>query len=516
MYKFRYSDKVVLDMDAPSPLIIREKVSTEELERLVEEHGFKFRSYLDNRIKNGEGLCKIFGITAENYIRKGSYERTIHETVEELKIERAKSDKVKVVFDFSSIGGGNESFDYLMAVLQNAKFGENKIQVCLQFIDEEAKLDGRMPDILTREEFEKVKETERRLVEAGVVDKIYLQEGEEGVPLTIEQVEAANKYVDVIVNEVRGMGLSPFETAVYVHDKCSQFFYNWHNKLYGTNVLADVIESGNIRCVGFATMFKAIIDELDMPELKADLCAFFGAGREGHAVNVVSIKDDKYGIEGEYMEDSCFSALAADREKNDFMYCMYHVDDISKMYDERYRVVQDINMLSFYDLEHTHGLKIGKMSKEEAEEFLEASHAEFVSGIEKKGDTIEVEKYALAYFEALVKSGVPEEKAKEMVDKKINYSIARASVTLGDDSKNGFVADSLSEEFLEENLSEYEFLSFGIKQFKESLDDLPEGQRMEVLELLVKMKERRKELLMTEEEGNKINKKIIKETLEKN
>ena len=76
--------------------------------------------------------------------------------------------------------------------------------------------------------------------------------------------------------------------------------------------------------------------------------------------------------------------------------------------------------------------------------------------------------------------------------------------------------DSLSEEFLEENLSEYEFLSFGIKQFKESLDSLPEEQRMEVLELLVKMKERRKELLMTEEEGNKINKKIIKETLEKN
>jgi arsenate reductase-like glutaredoxin family protein len=281
--------------------------------------------------------------------------------------------------------------------------------------------------------------------------------------------------------------------------------------------LADVIESGNIRCVGFATMYKAIIDELGMPELSAELCALFGSGKDGHAVNVVSIKDEKYGIDGEYMQDACFSALAVDRDKNDFMYCLYPVDDISRMYDENYRVVKNINMLSFYDLEHTHSLRLAKMSKEEANQFLEASHSEFLSGLKKKGEAIDVEKYATAYYETLIRNGVPEEKAKEIVDKKINYTIARASITLSEESQSRFISDKLTEEFLEENLSEYEFINFGIKEFeREDLDKLPAEQREEILVLLQQMRKRRKELLMTEEEGNKRNRKIIKEILEKN
>ena len=516
MYKFRYTNKIVLDMDAPSTLIVREKVSAEELSEMVIAQGDALRNYLDKRIKNSEGLCKVFGITPENYVRMGSYERTIHETLEDLKYERSISDKVKVVFDFSSIGKDESSFEYLMTVLQNANFGDNKVQVCLQFVGEEDSLDARMPQILTREEFNQVKEVERQLVNAGVVDKIYVQEGEEGVALTIEQVEKANKYIDVIVDEIRSMNLSPFETAVYVHDKCSQFFYNWNDKKFGTNVLADIIESGNIRCVGFSTMYKAIIDELGMPELQAKVCGLFGDGRDGHAINIVTIKDEKYGIDGTYMEDSCFSALAADREKNDFMYCLYPVDDIGRMYDENYRVVENINMLSFYDLDHAHSLRIGKMSPEEKEEFLNDSHNKFLSGIKKKGVPIDVEKYAAAYFENLVKNGMNEKTAKNIVDKKINYTVARASITLGEGSQSKFIGESITEEFLEENLSEYEFINFGIKEFEnEDLDRLPAEQREMILDLLSKMKMRRKELLLSEEEGNKNNRKIIKSILEK-
>ena len=63
-------------------------------------------------------------------------------------------------------------------------------------------------------------------------------------------------------------------------------------------------------------------------------------------------------------------------------------------------------------------------------------------------------------------------------------------------------------EFLEENLSEYEFINFGIKEFeREDLDKLPAEQREEILALLQQMRKRRKELLMTEEEGNRRNKK---------
>jgi hypothetical protein len=187
------------------------------------------------------------------------------------------------------------------------------------------------------------------------------------------------------------------------------------------------------------------------------------------------------------------------------------------MYDENYRVVKNINMLSFYDLEHTHSLRLAKMSKEDANQFLEESHSEFLSGLKKKGEAIDVEKYATAYYETLIRNGVTEEKAKEIVDKKINYTIARASITLSEESQSKFIADKLTEEFLEENLSEYEFINFGIKEFeREDLDKLPAEQREEILVLLQQMRKRRKQLLMTEEEGNKRNKKIIKETLEKN
>ena len=60
MYRYRYANKIVLDMDAPSALIVREKISADELGELVISHGDAVRNYLDGRIKNSEGLCKMF------------------------------------------------------------------------------------------------------------------------------------------------------------------------------------------------------------------------------------------------------------------------------------------------------------------------------------------------------------------------------------------------------------------------------------------------------------------------
>lgn len=518
MYKFKFKDKFVLDLDAPAELVITEQLSAEELQRRIDDRYEKFRTYLDNRVRDYAGICAVFGINEENYLKKGFGNRSYYESMVDYKDAREKAESVKVIFDLSAIGKGEKGFDYLTEVLPQIDFGETMPNICLQFTGEEETINGRLPAILSAEEFEQIKQCEKILVANGVVDQLYVQEGEEGSQLTLKEVEEANKLVDVIANEVKSLNLSPFETVVYVHDKCSQFFYNWNDKLSGTNILPDIIKSGNIRCVGYATMFKAVIDELDIPELKVNLCSCFGVGKEGHALNTVSIKDDKYGIDGEYMQDVCFSALSQAKDKTDLAYCLFPVDDFIQMYSGDYRVVEDVNLKEYYDLEHKHPIGITRMSEEKAHEFLEESHKKFVDRLKRKGLPISIEKYAEAYFVGLIRSCVPEAEANRMVDEKMNHTIAVCSTVVGDDgASSAFFKKDIPEDFLEKHLCEYQFVDYELKRLKESSDDGLTEEEIEKKHEMIRTLVRRKEELLTPlEQGNAYNKNLIKSIIEKN
>lgn len=515
MYKFKFKDKFVLDVDAPSALVIKEQYAPEVLQEIISAYAEEFKTYLDNNVAYHEKMCKMFGINESNYARQGFFQKSMYDRYVDFKSAREEAESVKVLFDISAFKNG---FEYLAETLPQIDFGETKPTISLAFVGEEETIHGRMPDILSAEEFEQVKACERSLVESGVVDQIFIQEGDEGERFTIKQVEDANKFVKIIADEVKSLNLSPFETVVYIHDKCSQFFYNWHDKMAGTNVLPDILASGNIRCVGYATMFKAVIDELDIPELKAELCGCFGVKKEGHALNTVTIKDDKYGINGQYMQDVCFSALSQAKEKTDFAYCLFPVDDFIDMYAGDYRVIDNVNLKEYYDLEHKHPIGLSRMEDDKAHEFLENAHKEFLASIKTKGLPIAVEKYAEAYYVGLIQSGVSEQDAKMMVDEKINHTIALTSTILNPETaKSEFFRENVSEEFLREFLTEYQFIDYELKTLEKiNLDELTEDEANEKRELIRALRRKKDALLSSLEEGNKYNQNLIKTIIEKN
>ena len=92
----------------------------------------------------------------------------------------------------------------------------------------------------------------------------------------------------------------------------STFRYNT-NGLESSRVLPGIFNNQEIVCSGYASLVKAIIDKLGMPELECDLvaCKFVDEHNEimeSHCHNLVKIRDKKYGIDGYYVEDACWDS----------------------------------------------------------------------------------------------------------------------------------------------------------------------------------------------------------------
>jgi len=109
---------------------------------------------------------------------------------------------------------------------------------------------------------------------------------------TLDQVITANTKIDKIVNNIKSYNLSPFETILYIHKIVSSFKYNGDDKLEVPRVLPSILTSNKIVCSGYASLVKAIVDKLDIPELKCDLvgCNIIKKGMAyGHTHNIVKI-----------------------------------------------------------------------------------------------------------------------------------------------------------------------------------------------------------------------------------
>lgn len=131
---------------------------------------------------------------------------------------------------------------------------------------------------------------------------------------TFEQVVKANEEIDKLVKSIKDANLSPYEAMTFIHKYITDnYYYNNTDNIESSRTITGAILYKEIVCVGYASMVKAIVDKLDMPNLKCDYlsCRFrrrdlsgFGA----HMQNLVAIKDDKYGIDGVYVEDACFDS----------------------------------------------------------------------------------------------------------------------------------------------------------------------------------------------------------------
>lgn len=131
---------------------------------------------------------------------------------------------------------------------------------------------------------------------------------------TFEQVVKANEEIDKLVKSIKDANLSPYEAMTFIHKYITDnYYYNNTDSIESSRTITGAILYKEIVCVGYASMVKAIVDKLDMPNLKCDYlsCRFRRkdlSGLGAHMQNLVAIKDDKYGIDGVYVEDACFDS----------------------------------------------------------------------------------------------------------------------------------------------------------------------------------------------------------------
>lgn len=149
---------------------------------------------------------------------------------------------------------------------------------------------------------------------------------------TLNEINEANNKIDRYVNFIKEQNFSPFETILYVHKILSTFKYKDSGKIEEARVLPSILNSDKIVCAGYATLFKAIIDKLDIPELTCDIIGCKIISKHsigGHAHNIINIKDPKYGIDGIYVEDVCWDSKDEKHEKGrGFAHCLYPIGDL--------------------------------------------------------------------------------------------------------------------------------------------------------------------------------------------
>jgi len=158
---------------------------------------------------------------------------------------------------------------------------------------------------------------------------------------TYDEVKSANEQIDIIVNKIKELNLSPFETMLYIHEYITNnFIYDKeYSNIQNPRVLPGIFKYNCIVCSGFASIIKAIIDRLDDPNLKCGLvgCTYRDVESEAelqyqysnHTHNLIYIKDELYDINGYYVEDATKNKRNVNRVKGYGVSCCLHpIEDL--------------------------------------------------------------------------------------------------------------------------------------------------------------------------------------------
>ncbi|MBQ7884753.1 MAG: hypothetical protein IJ318_01490 [Clostridia bacterium] len=156
---------------------------------------------------------------------------------------------------------------------------------------------------------------------------------------TLKDVVVANREIDNIAKRIKEQNLSPFEAMVYIHKYITSNFAYKEGGTEECRVIPGIFKNGKIVCSGYASFVKAIVDKLDMPELKCMIvgCELYKKSLSldmegGHCHNLVWIKDEKYGLDGYYVEDACWDSKLPNYEQGrGFAHCLYPVGDLAHM-----------------------------------------------------------------------------------------------------------------------------------------------------------------------------------------
>lgn len=355
-----------------------------------------------------------------------------------------------------------ENVNAILEYIEKAHKNGIPVRVCIDNIDR-TRNDEEADYLFTKEEMFLLKEIDDSLKSKGYSGLLFAEFQQINDPnqfkgkWSFEQVSTANNKIDDIVNHIKENNLSPFEAMLYIHKWASSYVYNAADKLdlEGGRVLPSTLATDKIVCSGYSSMIKAVIDRLNIPGLKCDIqgCAIVkGDSYGGHCHNIVHIKDEKYQIDGTYMEDACWdSRKKGEKEPNGFAHCLYPVKDImhfngGNIYYSPDKKGRKDNLL-FDESEFSEMLQERKMNFIEKWRAKKARKEKYKTSVPKvfkeygeHSDPIDVEKYKEG-LRVMYSSIYDDPKViEEMIEQDIIRSKATGVKTFNEESSNSFVA----------------------------------------------------------------------------
>ena len=165
----------------------------------------------------------------------------------------------------------------------------------------------------------------------------------------LEQVIDANNEIDKVVTKIQTLKLSPYEAMVYIHKYLTQNYgYGFNGgriadkkdtrKSENNRSIVAAIRNKQTICSGYASMTKAIVDRLKMPRLT---CEYLNTAAwkipkdkdpeflSGHALNLVTIDDSKYNINGSYLNDATWDSKTKKCPRGrGYSFFMYPITDM--------------------------------------------------------------------------------------------------------------------------------------------------------------------------------------------
>ena len=141
--------------------------------------------------------------------------------------------------------------------------------------------------------------------------------------------------LDSKCNDVTKLELSPFEQFLCLYYESTNRIYNEEkeNESWITSrSIIGINNSNNIVCAGYADWLKAMCTYLQNPNIKCVSLPVDYYVKDvytaSHKVNMVYIKDEKYGINGLYYVDSCWDSKKSEDSTMRLSHCLIPIRDM--------------------------------------------------------------------------------------------------------------------------------------------------------------------------------------------
>ena len=142
-------------------------------------------------------------------------------------------------------------------------------------------------------------------------DRLYIKVEENDDEVLLSEYRKTVEILDEVVNKIKSYNLSPLEAIIYAYDYARDkvYVYEDHNDRYTeSRDLTNVLLRNKIVCVGYARILAAILNKLGIKTARYTV----DGKEESHAINIVHIKDDKYGI-----DQICYFDPTLDRKRDE-------------------------------------------------------------------------------------------------------------------------------------------------------------------------------------------------------